>query len=79
VAGGRILATTRTSTDLKFRRTWAAWIDPGLLPETETRLEVYRIEDVPGARRLKNIPIREPASPQQQWEADWVFVGDRFE
>jgi hypothetical protein len=79
VAGGRILATTRTSTDLKFRQTWAAWIDPGLLPETETRLEVYRIEDVAGHQRLKNIPIREPANPQQQWEADWVFVGDRFE
>lgn len=79
VARGRILATTRTSTELKFRQTWAAWIDPRLLPESETRLEVYRIEDLPGGRRLINIPIREPASLQQQWEPDWVFVGDQFE
>lgn len=79
VAGGRILATTRTSTELKFRQTWAAWIDPGLLPASETRLEVYRIEDERGGRRLRNIPIREPANPQQQWEPDWVFVGNRFE
>lgn len=79
VAGGRILATTRTGTDLKFRRTWAAWIDPGLLPEREMQLELYRIEDVTGGRRVEHIPIREPASPQQQWEPDWVFFGERIE
>ena len=78
-AGGRILATTRTSTDLRFRRTWAAWVDPDLLPSAETKLDVYRIEDWRNRPRLVEIPTQEVVGLLRAWEPDSIFQGDEFE
>ncbi len=78
-AGGRILATTRTSTDLRFRRTWAAWVDPDLLPSAETKLDVYRIEDWRNRPHLVEIPTQEVVGLLRAWEPDSIFQGDEFE
>ncbi|MFM7059186.1 MAG: sulfatase-like hydrolase/transferase [Planctomycetota bacterium] len=78
-AGGRILATTRTSSDLRFRQTWAAWVDPERLPGKETRLEVYRVENRQSRPVLVGVPIREGSGPLQAWEPDWIFSGGQFE
>lgn len=75
-AGGRILATTRTSSVQRFREKWVAWIEPELLPAAETPLEIYRVEDPDTSKRLCRIPIRVGINAQEQWEPDTLYRND---
>ncbi|MFM7037766.1 MAG: sulfatase-like hydrolase/transferase [Planctomycetaceae bacterium] len=75
-AGGRILATTRTSSEQGFREKWVAWIEPELLPMAETPLEIYQVEDPETSIRLSRIPIRAGINFQEQWEPDTLYRND---
>jgi hypothetical protein len=75
-AGGRILATTRTSSVPGLREKWAAWIEPAFLPEAETPLEIYSVEDPETSDRLCRIPIRAGDNIQEQWEPDTLYRND---
>ena len=72
---GRIVATTRTSTDPRWNRVWTAYVPESEVPEAVQPVELYEVPDPAAPRELRRIPY-ESLAADELWEL--LDPGPRF-